>query len=316
VVYPSKFNLYFAYNLVEGNLSEVEFTNARMLDQDKLNSQIKEWIEKGLELELKNRFYLIKDFDNKDDFEKVIRAIFFMANLPRVNQGFLQGHLIGYDGEDLERKLSDYGDKLSTGLYTNYGDKEGLKSFIKGLFAAAQPPYSFEADFIHYVSNKSFASSFLLTKEEMESLLLDYFKKYCESVTELDNYIYHLFHSCKQSNWIQAQGGYQTSQEVIPKEAIDIMKNFLNKDLDGLLFSWISVDPFDKERFSVSNFPETLFGSWTEFEKYLLVQDETKWKYISEFKQFFNAFKAQNFSIYISFDFKQIPIDKKLQKNK
>ncbi|MEK6615833.1 MAG: P-loop NTPase fold protein [Bacteroidota bacterium] len=313
VIHPSKFNRYFAYDLLEGNLSEIEFSKTRLLTQKNLNAKISEWIEKGLESEVKNRFARIKAFDNKEDFEKTIRAIFHLANIPRTKTDFFQGNLIGYDGKDLEHKVSDYDNKISENLYKQHGGKESLRAFIKSLFDNAKPPYSFETDFIRYL-NHQFSDSFPTTKEELKNLSIHYFKTYCDQVSKLDNSVYRLFHSCKQTEWVPAGGSAQRSQESVPEEAITIMKDFVKKDLDGFLFSWIDFDVFKETIFSVSNFPSVLFGNWQAFEEYLLQQDESKWKYLSEFKQLFSAYKEKNFSVYVPVEFKVIPINEKLRR--
>ncbi|MBI2268784.1 MAG: hypothetical protein HYU69_00330 [Bacteroidetes bacterium] len=313
VIHPSKFNRYFAYDLLEGNLSEIEFSKSRLLNQKDLNAKISEWIEKGLESEVKNRFTRIKAFDNKDDFEKTIKAIFHLANIPRTKTDFFHGNLIGYDGKDLEHKVSDYDNKISDNLYKQHGGKESLRAFIKGLFDNAKPPYSFEADLIRSL-NHQFSDSFPLTKEELRNLSLHYFKTYCDQVPKLDNSVYRLFHCCKQTEWVPAGGSAHTSKESVPEEAITIMKDFIKKDLDGFLFSWIDFDVFKETTFSVSNFPSVLFGSWQAFEEYLLQQDESKWKYLAEFKQLFSSYKEKNFSIYVPFDFKVIPVSEKFRK--
>ncbi|MBL0742628.1 KAP family P-loop NTPase fold protein [Chryseolinea lacunae] len=80
IIHPSKFDRYFAYSLPEGNLSEVQFGSARVSSQEDFNSQITGWVQKGYEYELQERFTRIKSFDNRQDFEKIIRAIFHLAN--------------------------------------------------------------------------------------------------------------------------------------------------------------------------------------------------------------------------------------------
>jgi hypothetical protein len=43
------------------------------------------WVSKSMIREVQNRLKEIKDFDSREDFEKVIRAIFYFANLLNQN---------------------------------------------------------------------------------------------------------------------------------------------------------------------------------------------------------------------------------------
>jgi len=81
VVHPSKFNRYFAYDLLDGNLSEIAFSNGRLLPQKEFNELIEKWVREGYEIDLSERFGRIKSFDNRKDFERVIRAIFLFRKL-------------------------------------------------------------------------------------------------------------------------------------------------------------------------------------------------------------------------------------------
>lgn len=314
VVHPSRFNLYFSYNLLEGNLSEIQFKEALTYNQNELNAKIKKWIDQGIEYELKKRFKEIKGFDNKDDFEKIVRSIFYMANLPRMKEGFFEGNLIEYDINDFEDKVSDYNNKISENIYGNFGGKEGLRIFIRGLFNSANSPYLFESGLISHL-NSQLSDSFPLTKIELKEITLTYFKNFCNQTAKYDKYVYRLFHNCKETEMIPTGEGSYMRQESMPDEAKDIIKEYILKDLDGFIVSWIQVESLDQMKFSVSNFPSVLFGNWKLFEEYLIQQDESKWKYLNEFKQFFSAFKEKNFNVYISFTFNNIPIKEKLRSN-
>lgn len=140
VIYPSKFNRYFAYNLLEGSLSEIEFSNARTLSLKDFKSKISEWVLANLESELKNRFSEIKSFDNREDFEKIIRAIFHLANQKTLNPNMYSGSLVGYDGKDLYNKLNNYDNKLATRYYGEQDGAEKLKEFVKkNIFRSKDP---------------------------------------------------------------------------------------------------------------------------------------------------------------------------------
>ncbi len=314
VIYPSKFNRYFAYNLLEGSLSEVEFSNARILNQRDFNTKISEWVLANLEFELKNRFSEIKTFDNKEDFEKIIRAIFDLANQKTLNPNMFSRNLVGYDGKDLFDKLNNYDNKLATRYY---GELEGaikLKTFVKTLFEEAKSPYSFEADFVRY-ANMEFSDTFPLTKDELTELALGYFIKYCSDNDKLDSNVWNLFRNSKQTKWVSTGGNSYQKQDVTPHETKKIMRNFVvTKDLDGFLLALIDPEPFDQGKFAISNYAFVLFDNWANFKQILEEQSEDKWRYLKEFKKFLIAYETKNYSQYVDFKFDIIPINEKIRK--
>lgn len=313
VIYPSKFNRYFAYNLLEGSLSEIEFSRARTLNQLDFNKKISEWVSANLEFELKNRFSEINAFDNSEDFEKVIRAIFHLANQSTLNPNFFQRNLVGYDGKDLLDKLSNYDNKLAIRYYGEQDGATKLKAFVKSLFLEAKEPYSFEADFIRH-ANREFSDSFPLNKEELAAIVLDYFKNYCSTKDKLDGNVWSLFHCNRKTEWVSVGGNSYQKQESMPDEVIQTMKDFvINKDLNGFLLALIDFEPFDQKKVSISNFATTLFGSWTDFKQIIEEQSENKWTYLKEFKQLLSAYEEKSYSQYVDFKFEIIPIAQRLR---
>lgn len=316
VIYPSKFNRYFAYNLLEGSLSEIEFSNARTLNQNGFNAKIDEWVLDNLEFELKSRLIEINTFDNTEDFEKIIKAIFHLANKKKLNSNNLSTNIVGYDGRDLLDKLNNYENKLATSYYGEIEGDDKLKTFVKSLFLEANSPYSFEADLIR-LANMEFSENFPLTKEELKKIVIDYFKKYCLTVNKLDNNIWSLFHNSKQTNRVSTGGNSYQREEVMPDETKSTMKEFvLKKDLNGFLLALIDPEPFDQKKFSISNFALALFDDWENFKQILELQSEEKWMYLGEFKKFLSEYELKNYSQDVDFRFDIIPIDQKIRKRK
>ncbi len=313
IIFPGKFNRYFAYNLLEGNLSEIEFSKARSLSQEQFNSKITEWLKAGLENELKNRFSEVNSFDSRDDFEKVIRAIFHLANYPSKRYGYDSWNLVGFNGEDLQNKLSNYSGRLSDKLYAK--DKpEELKTFVRSIFEGAKSPYSFEAEFLSYLSGQ-LSDTFPITKDEIKEFTFEYLKKYCSEVDKLDSNVWNLFQCCKQTEWIPAGGNSYSKKEAFTEESKTLMKDFLlNKDLDGFLFSIIATKAFEQDLFAISSFVIEIFDNWKAFEEELSKKDEEKSKYLNEFRALLAKFAGTNYSQYVSFKFQTIPFGERLSK--
>lgn len=312
VIYPSKFNRYFAYGLVEGSLSEVEFSKARSLNQEEFNSQINTWAEKGLISEISDRLELIKSFDNREDFEKIIKAIFHFASLKTNTDNYWNGNIVGYNSKDLLEKLNNYEKNLVNKYYGELGE-DRLKEFVRSLFEQAEEPYFFEAVFISYVSSES-SKYFPLDEDELDEIVLGYLKKYTIKTDKLNHNVWNLYYSCRRKKYVSAGGN--TSEEEIFSKSKEVMQTFiLNKDLDEYLFSVINVEPFKQKTFAIINSVVELFDSWVSFKKVIFNQDEGKWKYLNEFKKFFCVFEAKGFSLFVEFEFKDIPINEKFKNN-
>lgn len=307
VVFPGKFRRYFAYELLKGNLSEIEFTKAMSeLNQSTLNEKLNTWIKDGLEDELIFRFSKVKSFESKEDFEKVIKAIFFLATQPSITSP--NAPIIGYFERDLIDKLRD--NKIKS-FYT----QDGLKRFILELFDQANSPFEFESKVLRSINHLHFGD-FPLSKNEIKSLSVNFLKRYVNESYNLNSKTFALFWNCMQTDWVPAGGGVSHNQEQIAAEAAEIMKQFvLNKDLDGCLFAIIRVEPFDQQKFAIEqDFVLATFENWDNFKASIFAQNEEVWKYLKEFKQFFDVFEASGLNKWVNFDFKEIPITEKITK--
>ncbi|WP_439505216.1 KAP family P-loop NTPase fold protein [Sediminibacterium sp.] len=309
VVYPDKFDRYFSYNLFDENLSNNDFTSSIALDLDSIKIKIDEWVSKGLEYELQKRFMEIHEFGSKDEFEKIIRAIFYLANRP---SGNTYQTTLGYDGKDLMEKLADYQNKI-TALYGANG-KSKLHSFITSTLTEAQSPFQFESQFVRYVNNKMIDNTmFPLSQEELKSLQILYLKKYADETKKIDLTVFGLFGNTEQTSFISVGGNSYRTDKQFPQEAIDILKELVSIDLNEFIERVIEVEPLHQKLFSISNTAIVLYGSWANFKTYLDSEDEAQWLYLREFKEFFVAFEKERFEKYVPFDFKVIPENRKLR---
>lgn len=314
VKYPSKFNRYSAYGLLQGSLSEVEFSKARALSQSEFNAKISGWVSENLVTELKNRFSEIRDFDSREDFEKIIRAIFHLANQHALTPNKSSTYIVGYDGKDLASKLHNYENSLAKKYYGETGGHLELKEFVRSLFLKAESPYTFEGSFIRY-ANSEFSENLPLLKSELSEIVIGYFKNYCLTAQKLDDNIWNLFYDTLQVNWISTGGNAYQKQKVMVDEAKEIMRAFiLEKDFDGFLLESIHLEHFDQKLYMVSKTAEELFDGWTGFKQALEGKNKKKWIYLSEFKKFLSVYESKNFSEYVDFKFEKIPIHTKVRK--
>ncbi|MDR0830490.1 MAG: KAP family NTPase [Prevotellaceae bacterium] len=306
---------YFHYNLLNSNLSEIEFSKYRQKSEKEFQDKINEWSHNGLYQEVDNRLERIEFFQNKEDYEKIINSIFFYASIPTSD-----GRVLGFDYDSLMSKLS-YNDKVE-GFYT----QEEFHSFIKELFQKQKPPYLFVSDFINNSFKESaFSWGFELSKEELIEQKLYYFQQYAESIASIDKYFFWLYHYCGYTEWVDSGNSRRSAQEIAPlQDAKNIFKNCAKRLIDNFLKNIITKrvninDMHDikskKICYSITNVVFNVWESWENFEKFLLEFDEQKVPNLKEFKDFFSKCKEVNFERYIEYEFKEIDLTNALLLN-
>lgn len=310
VVYLDNFDRYFAYNLLEGNLSNTEFKAALDYDLDGLKKQIDAWLERGLGNEVQKSFMQISEFKSKEMFEKIILAIFYLSN--KQSEISSLGYL-GYDGKDLMEKMADYYGKVAD----FYGDngKAQLHDFVEKVLLNADSPYRYESQFVAYVNNKMLDDTmFILSQDELKAIALYYLQQYCEAAVKIDLTAFNLFWRTEQTEFISVGGNSYRKHTQYPQEAKEIMKALIAKDLNEFIESIIEPESLHQKTFAISSTASLLYDSWELFKEHLNREDEDRWTYLKEFKEFFQIFEKNRFEKYVDFDFKVIPVYEKLRK--
>ena len=176
-------------------------------------------------------------------------------------------------------------------------------------------PYAFESEFVRSVISVYFDEfMFPLTKEELTKISIDYFKNYQRSFGKIDDTTFRLFWATQTTNYISAGGNTYHSQQEVPVDAKKIMKEIILQDLDEFLFRTVEVESLRNKSFTVSKTVVTIYNSWNKFLLVLNMQDEAKWKYLKEFKEFFILGLKSDFSEYVPFNFTIMPVDSKIQR--
>ena len=306
IIHPSKFQRYFKYSLVQGELSYVEFDKVRMKSQDELNKKILGWLDNGMVNEVKQRFYQIKIFDNKDDFEKIIRAIFYLANLPTNHNSVIAlQNIIDYDIQDLLNKITVY----VSNYQKNDEEKQEVKIFVRSLFQSALSPFIFESSVLRQISEGHNMSRFILNENEVKEMSINYLKKYLTDTPELNGNTWHLYHRCWFTEWT-LNGNTYNSKGMMPDEGKKIMFDLITSSgLDNYLNDIIKSKSFEIGWYAVKETSiEEFFGDWKSFEKILNEKDEADYKYLREFKDFYAKFAETGHSEYVEYEFKDIPV--------
>lgn len=304
---PKSFERYSYYRLLEGNLSQVDFDTYLLKAPDEFISKMKEWISLGLRREIADKFSKMKEYNDKNQFEKTIQGIYNFARIPK-NEN-IENDYAGYDNYDFRNKIDNIQNVISDKFYN--GEIEEYRQFLKGIIQEASPPYLKEAQIIFELL-KSIDKDFILPPEFLNDLRLNFFKKYIESVDKIDLTVFHLYHNCDLTNVLMLAG--KPSTETILKNANpDATKLFLdfikNKDLDGFIYWMYYSQPFEKKRYALlAENVYKIFGGFAEFKKFLSQFKESDYKYLSEFKRFFDECEKVDFKEFIEFEFKDIPL--------
>ncbi len=305
---PSSFERYSYYSLLEGNISEVEFSNYRLKSFDKFTEKINEWVNNGQQFELKGRLERIKDYSDKDDFEKNIKAIFFFARLPKGEN--IHNNFIGFDFDNLYNKLNNVKKYLKINYYST---KEEYLDFIVNVLINAPSPYVFESDFIdRWLGRFAVTSDFGESIDPFIAIRLEYLKKYLDETEKFDHNVWGLYHNNDLRERKQVNGHAYSIEKRKNPEAISLIVEFIRtKALDDFLFAIISSERSDNKLYMVGKVVEDMFGDYNKFGEFINIFDEDKYINLHEFKKFYDKLKIVDYKQYVSFDFKVIPVDQK-----
>ncbi|WP_421978646.1 KAP family P-loop NTPase fold protein [Roseivirga seohaensis] len=311
VVYPSNFDKYFSYALSSSNLSAIEFSLYRNRSSQELNNKITHWINQGLEFELQRKFQEINDYDDRQDFEKIVLGIFHLANHePHLEKTYRS--IVGFDTGNLKNKLYDYDNRTSNSYYSDNGGRDGLRSFILDTFNSAKSPFEYESFFIAGLL-KHYPENFPISKDKLESIVVGYFKSFCQSSQTITQTTWQLFNRCKTRDWESKGGTQHSKKELFLDDGVKALKNFVfQKDLNGFLIDIIDANIYRENLYGIWDKVPEIFGSWDALRLELEKHKKT-WSYVPEFLSFFDEFAKTSFSSYVKFNFVVIDLKKKFQ---
>ncbi|NKI30775.1 KAP family P-loop NTPase fold protein [Croceivirga thetidis] len=319
ISYPQNYHKYFLDNLNDNDLSEDEFLKVLRLKIDKIKDKIDKWHEANKTTNVSYRFQdlEIKDIPGLDMYENAIKAIVYLAKL-EVENAFSRRTYMGYDYNDLANKIKD-----REGILTKrfYSQNRTPKEFLIQLFDSAESPYLVETDLLNHMYSDFDHESYPLSRDEIKSQLIGYFKKFHEKQKNFDFNAWLLFHNCKVKRWHGEGNGPFTSETFYFDEAKEIMKEFIKIDLDKALVDFIDVQPFygSKEsdnKIGISKGVLNIFESYDDLLNFIGDQNTLKAlkkpsKFKDEFLDFGNKLKDNNYEM-IAYEFQYQAILEKL----
>lgn len=300
---PIAIDRYFHYNLLDSNLSEIEFSASRQKSEVEFQAKIKEWVDNGFADEVSRKLMHIEFYLNRADFETIIHSTFYFASLPSANND----SQIGFDLENLYSKLQYKKVRL---LYT----EEEFQQFVCEVFLNQESPYTSISDFINYIIEREGISdwNFTIPKEELKQQKIEYFRKYAAGIDRIDRYLFHLFHYCKFKNWTPLGGGSYQPQEILPDDAKEIFKTCASRLPDSFLKNIVSSNyrfrEEERKLYSIVQTVKLAWDNWDNFESFLFELNEDQVSVLREFKTFFEACKKVNFNYYVEFNFVEIDL--------
>jgi len=304
IIYPWNFDKYFSYNLQIGMLSDVAFEVSRKSDTSQFHSNIKNWVEQGLEIAVARKFRNTSHFYNREDFESVIKAIFYLTSLPSKTNRYQD--TVYYEHYDLINKLKDYEGRISQDFYNNNYTK--YSDFVQNLFEKATSPFLFEAALAQSIAEDD-SKWIPLNQKELLHIRYSYLKTYLESVDSSDQNAWKLYYSCFSKRRTDTEGLVHQKVEAESGKFIDIMRKFiLDKDFYDFAKSHIyrDHDNHGELKFYLSNEVTRLFGSYEKFEKELKSQlQKSSNEQLKEFDNFFNDYRRADFQP-VQYNFQKI----------
>lgn len=305
---PISINRYFHYDLLDSNLSEIEFSNFRRKNTQEFKEQIKKWVEKELQSEVAIRLENIELFESKEDYEKVIESIFYFASLPNSSNAKYRRDYIGFNSNNLYYKL--FFNKVSN----LYQTEQEFRIFVKRIFEQQPSPFILISDFINIIFEKTGLSQwdFILSKEDLKSYKIHFFELYSKSIDKIDIYFFWLRSFCDYSDWVSSGGNSYTKKEREQEEAKNIFiacASRLPASFIKNVISKASYFPQEKDplQYSILKTILKVWESWDKFEEFINNMNEKEIQGLKEFKEFYQKCKENDFN-YIEYTFNEIDL--------
>lgn len=297
ICYSINYYKYFKEELDEKSLSKPEFDKAFSLPLIDLEEIILKWDKENKIDNVKFYFYDIDPISLKDreEYEKYIESSFFIGNLNK-NMEF-------FNGFDLAILWEATIGKENVVIEKYYNNKTGgFREFLFRLLNINDNLFDCQLKYCLYADELLMTDSKTLKKDEIRQFVIHYFRNYASTTNTQGDRFWYLFNCCKFINYTTIDGMRYEDKKEFQKEAKEIFKEFIVKDLDNFLMDFIDTQSFynrkgnnDNKVFLSTTIP-IIFGSYDNFEKLLKSQ---KFKnslvrpslFLDEFLQFMKEMK-------------------------
>ena len=301
---------YFEDELGKNDLSYNEYNNALklLIDIDELKKNIDNWNREGKIRRVENYIYYtdVLSFKDKKEYENYIKILFYIANIQ--NDESSNSRIVGLNNDYLLGCISYYVSQY----YNNNNNKSDLSEFIQSIFNNASSPYDYELEFLQHIQN--YDDENILTKSEIESYLIEYFKEYTQSMVSVPPYFWNYFWKYRIK---------ENDKNSFPPEIKSIFKELLPKFLDDFLVLYVIIDKYDNYKAiisirricaifdSIENFIEYI--SSKPFKESLTKKPEFLDEFLNFYEKWSNAQSNPQGVVSIHYDFKYLPIVEKIK---
>ena len=294
-VHPNNFFKYFAFQLLEGEISAKDFDKARKLSFQEYEKVIDEWIHDNKYDSFLDKLYRIKVFTNQQEFENHILAFF------KVGKDYVSNNRgLGFDYQYLMEILKYPADSLKVANVKLYPNLVTYQNFLLDLLYQAKFPAEFESNLINQII--SYQYEFPLDFVKLAEINVQYFRDYLDKQGDISNTFWNLFHNCK----IKASNGLSKEKNAEAKTlCTDYYLTHISTEKLGLLINQTKPDS-DYYYFMQDNI-DFFFNDFQELENWLGKAQQLNREHPAylEFVDFANKIKANDLNP-IKFDFKQL----------
>ena len=308
VTKPSMFNRYFTLG-IEGRLSEVQFSKLRALPSNEFNTKITDLLkDETLIQDIAERFEETNEFDSKEDFEKVVRAIFHFANLPNPKQETGVKDFIRYNGRKLSNVL---GSNHSLKYYEN--NKEEIKKFLLPLLETDNIKYTYTNEFVSSLLHDGYYQlNGIFLPEEISKIIFNNFYNALKNSEKLTLNLWFHFQSCEVRSENPTGYNVSTISYSISANAKKLLRRFiLENDIDRFIRYVIDSAPTFDKRYTIGGSIKLVFKK-NEIFIWLLKRYNSVSKYKEEFLNFYEALltneEYRQLGVPLNF-FKVIPVE-------
>ncbi|MEE1962776.1 P-loop NTPase fold protein [Allomuricauda taeanensis] len=320
IVFTANYSRYFEDIIGKDEISEQEFISTFAKDMESLQSMIKRWKKEGKIDAARARFaeVSLRYLQNRQQYEKLVRAIFFIASLKVDQDGREMGYL-GYDHRVIIGLLGNEEGGISQRFYDN--DPRKLKEFVIGILKSNEYSRTYVSQFLKFwYSDSPLDDRWIFTKMEIKELILGNFKAYVET-NDPNEEVWSYYRSCSVLAWDEKGTGSWQSREHRFPEGQDIMRNYIEKHLDYFLVDFLRPQPSitveTSKNIILMDWVKVIYGSKEDFWKFLneakgkKEKGELQSEFLDEFMVFMRDLKKNGYDG-ITFDFQYSPAQQRL----
>jgi hypothetical protein len=231
--------------------------------------------------EISERFREIKDFDKREDFEKIIRGIFHFANLPS-QEVYVFGRIenIGFNEKALVALIGN-----ESYIERFYENKQVYKKILEPLLCANPFEDIFTYKFLNYLQKDGLYSiSHILTDVEINDIAFNNFKNAVSMSKNFNKELWWIFLRCESRRKVSIGYSSQISYKK-DERAVELLDKFIwETGVDSFIFFAIDQN-HSEERFILKNVITTLYENNEAFVTAL-----KQYNGVSEYKKEFLAF--------------------------